>query len=67
MRTRRRAVLLGATAVAAARSLSAPAIAQGIKELKMVTSWTVELQPGWGRALTDWRSRLLQYRTAGSR
>jgi TRAP-type mannitol/chloroaromatic compound transport system substrate-binding protein len=40
MRTRRRAVLLGATAaVAAGGSLPAPAIAQGIKELKMVTSW----------------------------
>jgi TRAP-type mannitol/chloroaromatic compound transport system substrate-binding protein len=36
MKTRRRDVLLG---VAAAGSLPAPAIAQGIKELKMVTSW----------------------------
>jgi len=37
---RRRDVLLGATVVmAAAGRLSAPAIAQGIKELKMATSW----------------------------
>ena len=35
---RRRTVLLGATAVTAAGGLPAPAIAQGIKELKMVTS-----------------------------
>ena len=40
MKRRRRDLLLGATAaVAAAGSLPAPAIAQGIKELKMVTSW----------------------------
>src|SRR5712692_7820288 len=40
MKTRRRDMLLGATAaVAAAGSLAAPAIAQGIKEFKMVTSW----------------------------
>ena len=40
MTRRRRDVLLGATAaIAAVRSLPAPAIAQGIKELKMVTSW----------------------------
>src|SRR6516225_8468236 len=40
MRTRRREMLLGVTAtVAAAGGLPAPAIAQGIKELKMVTSW----------------------------
>ena len=38
MKTRRRNVLLGASAVVAAGSLPAPAIAQGIKELKMVTS-----------------------------
>src|SRR6266481_5391623 len=49
MKRRRRDVLLGATAaVAAAGSLPAPAIAQGIKQLKMVTSWTKELQPVWG-------------------
>jgi TRAP-type mannitol/chloroaromatic compound transport system substrate-binding protein len=41
-------VLLGASAIAVAGGLPAPAIAQGIKELKMVTSWTKELQPGWG-------------------
>ncbi len=46
MKTRRREVLLGATAtVATAGSLPAPAIAQGIKELKMVTSWPENL-PG---------------------
>jgi TRAP-type mannitol/chloroaromatic compound transport system substrate-binding protein len=39
MTTRRRAVQLGATAVAAAAGLPSPAIAQGVKELKMVTSW----------------------------
>ena len=40
MKRRRRDVLLGATAgVAVAGSFPAPAIAQGIKELKMVTSW----------------------------
>jgi TRAP-type mannitol/chloroaromatic compound transport system substrate-binding protein len=40
MKRRRREFLLGATAAAAAvGSLSMPAIAQGIKELKMVTSW----------------------------
>ena len=40
MKARRRAVLLGAAAaVSAAGSLPAPAIAQGIKELKLVTSW----------------------------
>ena len=40
MRTRRREMLIGATAaVASAGSLPAPAIAQGLKELKMVTSW----------------------------
>jgi len=39
MTTRRRDVLLGATAIATAGSLPAPAIGQGIKELKMVTDW----------------------------
>jgi TRAP-type mannitol/chloroaromatic compound transport system substrate-binding protein len=40
MKTRRREMLLGVTAtVAAAGGLPAPAIAEGIKELKMVTSW----------------------------
>ncbi len=40
MKTRRREMLLGATAaVAAAGNLPSPAIAQGIKELKMVTDW----------------------------
>jgi TRAP-type mannitol/chloroaromatic compound transport system substrate-binding protein len=39
MKTRRRNVLLGASATAAAGSFPAPAIAQGIKELKMVTAW----------------------------
>ena len=40
MTTRRRALLLGPTgAVTAAGRLPGPAIAQGIKELKLVTSW----------------------------
>jgi TRAP-type mannitol/chloroaromatic compound transport system substrate-binding protein len=40
MRRRRREVLLGAAAtLAAAGSLPTPAFAQGVKELKMVTSW----------------------------
>ncbi|MGC2198529.1 MAG: hypothetical protein WA633_00040 [Stellaceae bacterium] len=47
MKTRRRAMLLGATAaVAAAGRLPAPAIAQGIKELKLVTDWTQNM-PGF--------------------
>jgi TRAP-type mannitol/chloroaromatic compound transport system substrate-binding protein len=45
MRLRRRAVLLGATAVTAAAGFPAPAIAQGIKELKLVTDWTEDM-PG---------------------
>jgi TRAP-type mannitol/chloroaromatic compound transport system substrate-binding protein len=47
MNTRRRNVLLGATAVAAAGSLPMPAIAQGIKDLKLVTSYPKDL-PGSG-------------------
>jgi TRAP-type mannitol/chloroaromatic compound transport system substrate-binding protein len=39
MATQRRAVLLGATAAAVAGGLPAPMIAQGIKELKLVTDW----------------------------
>jgi hypothetical protein len=39
MRTRRRELLVGATAAVATTGLPAPAIAQGIKELKMVTDW----------------------------
>jgi len=40
MKTRRREMLIGATAaVASAGSLPAPAVAQGLRELKMVTSW----------------------------
>ena len=46
MTTRRREVLMGGSAIAATTgSLPAPAIAQGIKELKMVTSWPENL-PG---------------------
>jgi TRAP-type mannitol/chloroaromatic compound transport system substrate-binding protein len=46
MRIRRRELLIGATAaIAASGSLPAPAIAQGIKELKLVTSWP-ENSPG---------------------
>lgn len=39
MKTRRRQLLLGASAIATAANVPAPAIAEGIKELKMVTSW----------------------------
>ena len=40
MRARRRDLVLGATAaIAAGGSLPAPAIAQGLRELEMVTSW----------------------------
>src|SRR6266700_4330639 len=39
MKTRRREMLLGATATAAVASSPAPAIAQGLKELKLVTDW----------------------------
>jgi TRAP-type mannitol/chloroaromatic compound transport system substrate-binding protein len=45
MKTRRRAMLLGASAIAAAGGLPMPAIAQGIKELKLVTDWTDDM-PG---------------------
>ena len=62
MRIRRCNVLLGGTAIAAAGGVPAPAIAQGIKELKMVTSWTIELQPGWGESA----DRLAQSITAMS-
>jgi TRAP-type mannitol/chloroaromatic compound transport system substrate-binding protein len=47
MTTRRRNVLLGATAIASTGGLPAPAIAQGIKELKMVTAWTQTGMPGY--------------------
>src|SRR5215472_6636890 len=47
MKTRRRAVLLGGTAaVAAVTDLPAPTIAQGIKELKLVTGWSPEKMTG---------------------
>ena len=62
MTTRRRLMQLGATAVAVAVGLPRPAIAQGIKELKMATSWTTELQPGWGESA----DRLAQSITAMS-
>ena len=71
MKTRRRDVLLGATvAVAAAGGLPAPAIAQGIKELKMVTAWpanSVGLQTSAERlaqsitALSDGRLKVTVY------
>ncbi|MGC2203647.1 MAG: TRAP transporter substrate-binding protein [Stellaceae bacterium] len=48
MKRRRRELLLGAAAsVAAAASLPAPAVAQGIKQLKLVTDWTEDM-PGLG-------------------
>jgi TRAP-type mannitol/chloroaromatic compound transport system substrate-binding protein len=47
MKTRRRNVLLGASAIAAVGSLPAPAIAQGIKELKLVSAYPKDL-PGTG-------------------
>src|SRR5215472_3622699 len=51
MMIRRRQMLAGAgAAVAAAGSLPTPAIAQNVRELKMATSWTIELQPGWGES-----------------
>ena len=43
MKTRRRNVILGATRDVAAGSLPAPAIAQGIKELKLVTGYPKDL------------------------
>ena len=47
MKTRRRDLLRGATAAAAAGGvLSAPALAQGVKELKMVTDWEPEKMTG---------------------
>jgi TRAP-type mannitol/chloroaromatic compound transport system substrate-binding protein len=39
MKTRRRKLLLGATAIATSGSLPTPSIAEGIRELKMVTDW----------------------------
>ena len=48
MKTRRRQVLLGATAATvAAASFPAPAIAQGVKEFKLVTGYPRDL-PGTG-------------------
>jgi TRAP-type mannitol/chloroaromatic compound transport system substrate-binding protein len=47
MTTRRRQVLLGATAAAGASCLPAPAIAQGIKELRLVSAYPKDL-PGSG-------------------
>ena len=71
MRTRRREMLLGAAAaVAGCASLPAPAIAQGIKELKMVTSWpanSLGLQTSAERlaqsitALSDGRLKITVY------
>jgi TRAP-type mannitol/chloroaromatic compound transport system substrate-binding protein len=62
MKTRRRDILAGATAaVASAGNLPAPAIAQGIKELKLVTAWPANL-PGGGTS----SERLAQSITAMS-
>jgi len=46
IRRRRRELLLLAAAAAAAGAAPAPAIAQGRKELTMVTTWTTDM-PGW--------------------
>src|ERR1051325_6636868 len=63
MRTRRRDMLLGASsAVATGGALSAPAISQGIKELKMVTDW----QPDKMTGLQSSAERLAQSITAMS-
>jgi TRAP-type mannitol/chloroaromatic compound transport system substrate-binding protein len=58
---RRRDMLLGVTAIASTGGLPAPAIAQGIKELKLVTDWP-EDTPGWGTSA----NRLAQSITAMS-
>jgi TRAP-type mannitol/chloroaromatic compound transport system substrate-binding protein len=47
MKTRRRLLLGAAATVTAAHSLPAPALAQGVKELKMVTDWPAHA-PGPG-------------------
>ena len=64
MNTRRREILVGASASAAAvASLPAPAIAQGIKELKLVTAWgSPEKFPGQAASI----ARLVQSITAMS-
>ena len=47
MKMRRRAVLVGTTiTLAATKNWPSPAIAQGIKELKLVTGWTPEKMTG---------------------
>jgi len=57
MKRRRRELLLGtAASVAAVASLPAPAIAQGIKEFKMVTSWP-KVCLGWTLAPSGWRKQ----------
>jgi TRAP-type mannitol/chloroaromatic compound transport system substrate-binding protein len=71
MRRRRRDVLFGATAVVVgAGTFPAPAIAQGIKEFKMVTGWPKDLPgPHTGaerlaqsiKALSDGRLRVTVY------
>jgi TRAP-type mannitol/chloroaromatic compound transport system substrate-binding protein len=63
MQRRRREVLLGTTtaAVAVAGILAAPAIAQGINELKMVTSW-----PRGSAGMQISADRLAQSMTAAS-
>ena len=67
MMGRRRDIMMGATAAAAtAGSLPAPAIAQGVKELRMVTDWpenTVGLQTSaerLARSITAMSERRLQ-------
>jgi TRAP-type mannitol/chloroaromatic compound transport system substrate-binding protein len=62
MRIPRREMLGWGTAAIATGSLPVPAVAQGVKELKIATSWTAELQPGWGESA----DRLAQSITAMS-
>jgi TRAP-type mannitol/chloroaromatic compound transport system substrate-binding protein len=70
MKTRRRNVLLGATVIAAAGGLPMPAIAQGVKEFKLVTGFPRDL-PGTGAtperlaqsitAMSDGRLKVIVY------
>ena len=66
MRRRRRDLLLGATAaLAVAGALPAPLVAQGKKELTMVTSWPAG-SPGWWTSALR-LAELRRCRMAGSK